>query len=296
MPETVEMNGAYPPQVKSFARAAAVVSLLFVVPLFRLAGFAIHDELHSYILLMPVVILYLAGLEKYKLAGPTHSALKTGMAFVAAAMAVTAWHWIAPARTVADSLGQIILAYVLFLTGAGFAILGDNLMRKLAFPFAMLIFLVPLPDALHTWLETSLQHGSAAVAGWMLAVSDIPVLQDNLTFRLPNINLEVAPECSGIHSTMVLFITSLVAGKLFLDRSWQRAVLCLAVIPLALVRNGFRIFVLGELCMHIGPYMINSWVHRHGGPLFFALSLVPFLLLLYLLKKMGRKQAGLPVK
>jgi hypothetical protein len=31
--------------------------------------------------------------------------------------------------------------------------------------------------------------------------------------------------------------------------------------------------------------MIDSPIHHHGGPLFFILSLVPFLVLLYLLKK-----------
>src|SRR5262249_56535760 len=33
-----------------------------------------------------------------------------------------------------------------------------------------------------------------------------------LVFDLPGFSLEVAPECSGIHSTLVLFITSLLAG------------------------------------------------------------------------------------
>jgi hypothetical protein len=31
--------------------------------------------------------------------------------------------------------------------------------------------------------------------------------------------------------------------------------------------------------------MIHSWIHRHGGPVFFALSLVPFFALLLLLRK-----------
>jgi hypothetical protein len=31
--------------------------------------------------------------------------------------------------------------------------------------------------------------------------------------------------------------------------------------------------------------MINSDLHRHGGPIFFVLSLIPFFLLLLLLRK-----------
>lgn len=295
MPETAainEANGNYPPRIGSFGRAAAVLTLLFAVPLYHLARFAAPSELHSYILLMPAVYIYLGWLEKKNLQVITTPAMRTGLVFLAAGLAMTVWHLCAPAKAGADSLAQITLAYVLLLAAAGFMILGGGLMRQLAFPFGLSIFLVPMPDALRDGVETALQHGSAMVAGWMFAVSDVPVFQSDLIFQLPSITLQVAPECSGIHSSMVLFITSLVAGKFFLQQPWKRAVLCLAVIPLAIVRNGFRVFVLGELCTHIGPQMIDSPIHHHGGPLFFVLSLVPFMLLLYVLRKYWRPVPG----
>jgi hypothetical protein len=43
--------------------------------------------------------------------------------------------------------------------------------------------------------------------------------------------------------------------------------------------------------------MIDSPIHHHGGPLFFVLSLVPFFLLLYFLKRTERTgAAGQPPK
>src|SRR5581483_5561373 len=122
-------------------------------------------------------------------------------------------------------------------------------------------------------------------------------VKDGLLFQLPGIVIEVKPECSGIHSSLVLFITSLVAGHFFLRSPQKQAALALSVIPLALLRNGFRIFTIGQLCIHIGPEMINSPIHRRGGPLFFFLSLIPFLWLLYVLQKAervkSRKAAGI---
>ena len=85
----------------------------------------------------------------------------------------------------------------------------------------------------------------------------------------------MARECSGIRSTVVLFITSLLASHLFLKSPWRRFVLVAFVIPLAIVRNGFRILVIGLLCVHIGPHMIDSFIHHRGGPIFFVLSLIP---------------------
>jgi hypothetical protein len=55
---------------------------------------------------------------------------------------------------------------------------------------------------------------------------------------------------------------------------------------LAILRNGFRVFVIGELCVHVSPSMIDSPIHRKGGPIFFALSLIPFFLFLVLLRKL----------
>jgi exosortase C (VPDSG-CTERM-specific) len=273
-----------------FQLVVGALVLLFAVSLWRLLNFAWHDELHSYIVLIPVIGIYLIRLQGKNLPAPSSPARIPAAVFSLAGLAMFAWHWLAPRPALADNLAQSSLAFLLLLAAVGFWFLGAALMRAVAFPFALLIFMVPLPDTWRDAVEVFLQHGSALVAGAMFAVSDVPVLQTGLQFKLPGITLQVAPECSGIHSTMVLFITSLVAGKLFLKRPWSRAALCLVVIPLALLRNGFRIFVLGELCVHIGPHMIESPIHHRGGPLFFALSLLPFFLLLYWLRR--RERAG----
>jgi len=139
------------------------------------------------------------------------------------------------------------------------------------------------------WIEAGLQQGSSVVAEWLFTIFGMPVLRQGTSFRLPGFPLEVAPECSGIHSSLVLFITSLVAGNLFLRGSWKRAIFTFSVVPLALLRNGFRIFTIGELCVNISPDMINSFIHTRGGPIFFTLSIVPLFLFLLLLRKLERR-------
>jgi exosortase C (VPDSG-CTERM-specific) len=274
--------------IGKFVLAAFLLGSAFSLSLWKLADFAAHDELFSYILLIPLTCLYLAWLQGKKLPLVSLPDKKWAAIFFTGGIVALAAHFLKPLSAVADSLVLPTLAFILFLTGAGFLTLGKTAMRVLAFPFALLIFMVPLPDVLRHGLETWLQYGSAFFASWMFALSGTTVFQDGLSFQLPTITLQIAPECSGIHSSVVLFIVSLVSAHFFLHQSWKRAVLCLAVIPLVLLRNGFRVFVLGELCTHIGPQMIDSPIHHRGGPLFFALSLIPFSLLLYFLIKSER--------
>ncbi len=182
-------------------------------------------------------------------------------------------------------------AFVLFVIGLGFALLGRNSLRAAAFPLGFLVFLVPFPIPVLDAIETFLQHGSADVAQAIFTLAGTPFLRDDLVFRLPGISIEVAPQCSGIHSTLVLVITSVLAAHLFLRSNTKRTILAVAVVPLALLRNGVRVFTIGQLCVSIGPEMINSAIHRRGGPVFFAASLIPLFLLLWVFARSERKAA-----
>jgi exosortase len=145
--------------------------------------------------------------------------------------------------------------------------------------------MVPMPDAMADALETASQYASAEVANVFFQLSGTPILRAGRIFQLPNITIEVAQECSGIRSSWVLLMTSILAANLFLKTSWRRIVLVAFIIPLGILRNGFRILVIGLLCVNLGPQMIHSPIHTRGGPVFFVLSLIPLLLLLWWLRK-----------
>lgn len=283
-----------------FVLAAGVLTLVFAVPLWRLFNFARADELFSYIPLMPFISGYLAWTFKSELPRESAPARSVGVLLLATGAAALGGYFLlartATAASVENALALGTLGWLMSLAGAGCWFLGGALMRALAFPFGLLLFMIPFPFGLRDGLETVLQHGSAEAADWLFILSGTPLIRSGLEFQLSDISLRVAPECSGIHSTWVLLITSLVAGRMILRRPWKRALLCLAVLPLALLRNGFRVFVLGQLCIHISPRMIDSPIHHRGGPIFFVLSLVPFFLLLYFLRKSEGAAGSIPAK
>ena len=269
-----------------------VLVLCFSQPLFQLIRFAAGSELYSFILLMPLVSLYFVWLKRPDFPAYSKPEKKLTILFLLAGAVVLADYGLADHSTlrlgVESRLAFTTFAFLMFFLAISAWFLGRELLRRCVFPFGLLFFMVPCPEPIMDAITGFLQEGSAAVAHQLFRWSGTPVIQDGLVFQLPNISLRVAPECSGIHSTVVLLITSLLAGHLFLRTPWKRATLTLIVIPLALLRNGFRIFILGQLCVHISPDMIHSDIHRRGGPLFFVLSLVPLCLVLFYLRKSDR--------
>jgi exosortase len=104
-------------------------------------------------------------------------------------------------------------------------------------------------------------------------------------FSLPGISIEVAKECSGIHSTLALFIVSLLAGHLFLSSGWKKFVLVLFALPIVCVTNGLRIAVLTLLAVYVDSSFMYGSLHRGGGIGFFLLALLFLSAILHLLRK-----------
>ncbi len=304
------------PAWKILAWCTGVLVLGFAWPLYHLVRFSLGSDLYSHIPLIPFISAYLVWGQRRELSDiarrnvaapgkPSRSNSDLGLSINAG--------WVT-AVLLAGGLGLLAVYAALHLSGqfiapqdalvlstaallllfAGFcsALLGRQLTRAIAFPLAFLVFMIPLPTAAMPAIESFLQHGSAAVAYALYVLAGTPVLREDLVFRLPGMALQIAPECSGIHSSLALLITSIIAGHFFLRSRVNRVLLAIAIIPLALLRNGFRVFVIGELCVHIDPSMIHSPIHHHGGPLFFALSLIPFGLFLWALMRIERRRFG----
>ncbi|HEY3755777.1 MAG TPA: exosortase/archaeosortase family protein [Opitutaceae bacterium] len=268
--------------------ACAVLTALFWHPLQATAHLAWTNDLYSFLPLIPVVSAYLAWTCKSEWLGRIAFDSVAKLAVLLAAVVAAGYALASFTDSIPNNINSIsfpLLLFWLLISLTIVSLTGGRAARRLCFPLCFLIFAVPLPGSWLGTCETFLQHGSATVAQGFFAATFTSFHRFGLIFNLPDIDIEVAPECSGLHSTLVLLITAVLAAHLFLRSRGRQALLLLAVLPLALIRNGFRIFVIGELCIWIGPDMINSYIHRHGGPIFFVLSLIP---LFYWLRTLRR--------
>lgn len=277
--------------VRSLLGIGTLTALLMVFwkALSSLVVLASGSEIHSHILLVPFISAYLVLIRRKHL--PTELRPSPAWAIVPLLVGLAAlaavWDDGVLKAHFSDNewLSIMMLSFFCFLVAWGFLFLGRKWMVACAFPVAFLVLVVPLPDGVVDRLETASMLASAEAADVLFRLSGTPVLRDGTIFQLPGMIVEVAQECSGIRSSLVLFITALLAANLLLRSPWRQALLIAAVIPLGIIRNGIRILVISLLCVHVGPHMIHSDIHRRGGPVFFAFSLIPLFILLWWLRR-----------
>ncbi|MGD0310077.1 MAG: exosortase/archaeosortase family protein [Acidobacteriota bacterium] len=278
-------------KIRLFLTFAALLVACFSQPFVHLVRFAFAKDLFSYVLLIPFISVYLAWIRRKDLPHTSGGAPWPAAIPAAAGLGLLVTTHFAHGRmTASESLLPLqMLSFCLLLWSGGFVLLGSRTMRALAFPFLFLVFMAPIPPSIVGTIETGLQHASADLSYRFIQLAGIPVYRSGLDFYMPRIALSVAQECSGIRSTLVLFMSALVAGHLFLRTAWTRWILVLIVIPLGIARNAFRILVLAWLCVRVDVAYIHSPIHRSGGPLFFVLSLIPFGAVLFWLRRTERR-------
>jgi exosortase C (VPDSG-CTERM-specific) len=280
--------------LKSLALLAAGLGICFALPLYDLLRFSLHSDLYSHVLLVPFISAYVVWLQRTEWVDERRPARGAAFGFALIGIALVAGFWI-PYLTgwepeLQDRLSLLTLAYLLlFCAGCAWLIGGQNL-RRFAFPLAFLFFMVPMPLVLEQTLEALLQYASADASYLLLKISGMPVVREGTVFQLPGFAFEVAPECSGIHSTFVLFMSSFLAAHFFLKHTWTKTVFAVGVLALGVFRNAVRIFTLAQLCVRVDPKFIDSPLHHRGGPIFFAVSLIPFFLFIWLLRKIELRQ------
>ena len=245
-----------------------------------------NDEHYSHIVLLPFIAAYLLWINRRTIleratTGP-FGALAIGVGGVLV--------WLADgARLTSEpeiGLAIAMIGVVLMWSGAFLLAYGASALRVALFPLAFLVFMIPLPPA---WLHkviVFLQHGSADVSAILFQLIGMPVFRQDTVFMLPGLTIRVAEECSGIRSSLALFISGLVMTYLFLRTLPARTIFAAIIIPLALVKNAVRIVVLSWLAVHVDPsFITQSVVHRTGGIPTFLVALSMLGVVLWVLRK-----------
>jgi exosortase len=215
----------------------------------------------------PGVVLVLAGIMLHQLA-EKHS------------------HSLSPS----DFLSVAVFSAVVALVGGFVLSYGSKAFRAALFPLSFLLLIIPIPGFLLDRLVLALQRGSAEATGVLFRLTGVPVVRQGFTFSLADVTIEIAQQCSGIRSSLALFVVSLLAGYVFLRSNWKRAFFSLFVILVAIIKNGVRIVTLSLLAVYVDRgFLTGELHHRYGGIVFSTLALAVLVPVLRLLQGQERR-------
>ena len=278
-----------------FVLLTAVALALALPPLVDLLRNTRTSEYYSHIILIPLVSAYMIFRRRREIFRGTASADPWG---ILAAVAGVGLHVVG--RLLGGELdvqaSLTTLGALLFWCGAYLVLYGKDGSRRAFFPFAFLLFAVPIPALIIEKIIAVLVVGSAYMTRLLFVAFGVPFVQEGPVFHLPGFAIEVAQECSGIRSSLALFITTVLAGHIFLRKYGNKALLALAVLPVAVFKNAIRIVTLYLLSYFVDMRIImGGFLHRSGGFIFFGLGLFVLGSILWLLKQGESRNLGLKV-
>ena len=246
---------------RSFALLCLVSLVLWWHTLVATFGLALRNDAYTHILLiLPISIALIVSEWRSRKAQPEPN-FRVGLALLVLAVLIgfIGGRWWGPASLPADvqlSLGM--LAVVTWWIGSFVCCFGTRISRMFIFPLCFLLWLVPLPEFALNHIVSFLQQGSAYAARLLFVIAGVPVTQDGVRLSIPGLTLEVAKECSSIRSSLMLLVTSMVLAHLLLRSAWGKGLVILAAIPLAIAKNGFRIFTLSMLAVYVDPGFLHG--------------------------------------
>jgi exosortase len=272
-----------------FAGFLAASILVSWKTLATLAFFSLHEESSSHILLIPLVSIYLLYIERKRIAKSLRTAAVPIVSLILAGAVILLLF--VSQRYFAGNVSSLTAATFLLVAawiGTFTLFYGIPAFQAAAFPMLFLLLMIPIPENVLARTIYFLQSGSTDIAFFLFRAVGVPVFRQGFFLTVPGVTIEVATECSGIRSSVALFITCLIAAHLFLRTPWKQFLFVLLAVPLALIKNGIRIVTLTLLSIYVDPSFLTGSLHHKGGFVFFLLALAILAPVLLLLEKSER--------
>lgn len=167
----------------------------------------------------------------------------------------------------------LLSAFTLILTlpGIVLALGGWTLLRRQAFPLYFLLLMIPLPI-----LETStpaLARWVASAATWLANTVGLNVTATGATVTMPGASLLVAAPCSGVNSLAALVTMAVLYAFLVQGPLWGRLSLVALSVPIALLGNLLRIFLLVVISYFWGSDAAMAYFHNWSSLFLYILAL-----------------------
>jgi exosortase len=161
------------------------------------------------------------------------------------------------------------LSFIPSIFGAFMLVGGFHAVRWAWPALAFLVFMFPLPTALEINVLNRLQRMATISSTFVLQTLGVAAFRTGNLIQIPGMGqpLNVAEACAGLRMATI-FGALAVAMVFIIDRPWwDKLVILLSAIPIALIVNIVRITVTAVLTMWVGQdnYAVQKICHDYAG-------------------------------
>ena len=161
-----------------------------------------------------------------------------------------------------------------------------------------MVFMVDLPFRVERWVSLPLQTVATKISAWTLQLLGVPAVPVGHTIYVYQVSvpLEVAQACSGLR--IFVGILALAYAYLVLARQtwWEKLILLLSVVPIALAANATRIVATGLLYQYISEEAGRGFAHDSAGLAMIVLAAAMFALVVWYLRRLFKTVEPLDLK
>jgi exosortase len=261
--------------------------VIFWSLLYRLLEFAENSEF-SYIPLIPAISAFLIWMRRRPIFRQSKFSPAAGAVILAVGILLSSLESLLPGTILSDRLWVPTLGIVTIWCGLFVFCYGLQSARAAMLPLCLLFFMIPEPSVTNAVIRF-LQHGSAVLSASLFRMIGVPAVRDGMVISLPRLTIEVAPQCSGIRSSISLLILTLAGANLYLRSGWNKTLLVCLLAPLCILRNAIRIVTLSTLAIYVDPTFLTGPLHHKGGVLFFFLATAILMCVFLLMQRSERR-------
>jgi exosortase len=173
---------------------------------------------------------------------------------------------------------------IIVLVGLVLLTLGKDYLKKLIFPIAFLLFMIPLPLALIASMSFKLKIFAAQVSTIVINKVGIPAIREGSLIRTMHASLMVEDPCSGIRSLISLIALGALAAYFSSLSRTRKTILFISSIPIAVATNIIRIVSLALVSEIYGEKYATGVFHDTMGILVFIFAFLGLMLVQKLLE------------
>jgi len=185
-------------------------------------------------------------------------------------------------------------SFIVMLVGFSLFALGTEMMRRLAFPFFILLFMIPFPEILDRLFSLKLRLLSSLITEDILHAIGVSVFRQGNIIDIGTMQFNVADACSGMNYLLPLLALAALIGFFSTKSKIIRSILIISAVPITLTANVIRITTTTLIAKYWTPKIATGFMHDFSGWVVFMFAFFCLFIELKLLKLVAKERRNPP--